>query len=315
MFDLLMPLVAMALDVRLADPHGWPHPVRLLGAGADALERVGRRLPVPEYISGGVCTVLLAGGAWTCVSLLTAVPWIGAVAALYFAFAGLALGGLLAEGRKVLRLLESGDLAQAREALSMLVSRDTSEMDAEQVAKSLAETLSENLGDGFFAPLFYLCLLGPAGMWAYKAVSTLDSMWGYKTERYRAFGCAAARLDDILAWVPSRLAGGALYVCGRFLTRNRRVKPGDIAAHARLTESPNAGWPMAAAAWVCAAPVGGGAVYFGKWKDKPMLGPHSGRWTVARLRLLIRLVLVSGLSFGGGLWLLTALVRLLTVAA
>lgn len=309
-----LPLVGLGLDLALKDPYSWPHPVRWLGTGADFLERAGRLLPMPLTVAGALCALLLACCSWSVVGALVALPVLGLVAGCYFAYAGLALGGLLQEGDKVLALLEQGELEQSRRAVGMLVSRDTSSMDEGMVAQSLAETMSENFGDGFVAPYFYLCLLGPAGLWAYKAVSTLDSMWGYKTERFRDFGWAAARLDDALAWIPSRLAAVALYGCGRVLVPEARdVRFSDIVRDARRMESPNAGWPMAAAAWVCRASMGGRVMYFGKWKDKPQLGPEGEAWSPVRLRLLLRLVRVSGVFLAVILWVLVSV--LLTVVA
>ncbi|WP_461210923.1 adenosylcobinamide-phosphate synthase CbiB [Desulfocurvus sp. DL9XJH121] len=300
-FALYLPLLALGLDLVLGDPQGWPHPVRLLGRTANRLEVLARRGAGALRLRGAVCVLALALGAGGAAWGLSSLPLLGWIAALYLAYAGLALGSLLREAGAVTDLVAAGRLPEAREALSMLVSRETADMDEDAVCRSLAETVSENLGDGLAAPFLYLVLGGAGGLWAYKAVSTLDSMWGYRTERWRELGWAAARADDVLAWIPSRLAGLALWACGGVM-RRRWAPLSRVRADAARTESPNAGWPMAAAAWAMGARVGGPATYFGELKDKPVLGPEDGRWDVARLRGLLRLVRAAGLACALATW-------------
>lgn len=300
-YSLYLPLFALGLDLALGDPQGWPHPVRLLGKGADRLEAVARKAAGSLRIPGALCVVVLGASAWIGAWALSALPLIGWILALYLAYAGLALGALLRECGAVVDHVAAGRLEEARGALSMLVSRDTEDMDEEAVCRSLAETVSENLGDGLVAPFFYLALAGPGGLWAYKAVSTLDSMWGYRTKKWRELGWAAARADDVLAWIPSRLAAVAILVCGRIM-RGRKVVFSAVRDDAALTDSPNAGWPMAAAAWVMEAEVGGPTPYFGQVKDKPRLGPSGGAWDVERLRALLRLVRFAGVGCAVAVW-------------
>ena len=300
-FALYLPLLALGADLMLGDPQGWPHPVRLLGRGADRLEALARHVRGGLRVPGVLCVAALAAaagfGAWA----LSSLPLVGWLCALYLAYAGLALGSLVRECTAVVDMVAAGRLDEARGALAMLVSRDVEGMDEDAVCRSLAETVSENLGDGLVAPFLYLALGGPGGLWAYKAVSTLDSMWGYRTERWRELGWAAARADDVLAWVPSRLAGLGIWVVGRFVT-GRKVALSMVREDAARTESPNAGWPMAAAAWAMGAEMGGPTRYFGQVKDKPRLGPAGGRWDVARLRGLLRLVRLSGLGCAAAVW-------------
>lgn len=301
-YALFLPLLALGADLVLGDPHRWPHPVRWLGRAALGLEAWARRPGVGLRRRGALCAWGLALGAGATAWVATSLPLVGWLLGLYLAYAGLALGALLAEGRKVLALVEAGDLPGAREAVAMLVSRDTSGMDEAQVCRALAETLSENLCDGLVAPFFYLVLLGPAGLWAYKAVSTLDSMWGYRTQPWRDLGWAAARTDDVLAYVPARLTAVFIVLCGWVLF-GRRVSLRIVRDDAGRMESPNAGWPMAAAAWVVQATMGGATTYFGVPKDKPVLGPLGRPWTCPQLRKLLRLVTFSGLSCALALWL------------
>ncbi len=168
--------------------------------------------------AGTICLLVNVLVVFNVVDLLVDIPYLGWAMYLYFAYSGLALGQLLKEGREISRILESGNLEGARARISLLVSRDTDDMNENDMRKALAETLSENFNDGFVAPAFFLCLGGPALMWAYKVASTMDSMWGYRSERFERLGWAGARADDILAYIPARLsalflAAGAWF-CG-----------------------------------------------------------------------------------------------------
>jgi len=245
----------------------------------------------------GLLAVLLLGlGAYFAVLLLTRLPLIGWLFALYFAYSGLALGQLLREARNVSRLIESGRLEEARGQLSFLVSRDTSALDEPSLWRTLAETVSENFCDAFVAPLMYLFLGGPPLLWLYKSVSTMDSMWGYKTDRFVDLGWAAARADDALAFIPARLSAYALIASGFILRLPAGQAHSELKRDARKMASPNAGWPMAAAAWLCGASMGGPAVYFGSSVEKPLLGPSNVQWDKDRFKTLFKLLFVSGIG-------------------
>ncbi|PTN32443.1 adenosylcobinamide-phosphate synthase CbiB [Desulfonatronum sp. SC1] len=304
---LTIPLLAAALDLWLKDPPNWPHPVRLIGWLLDRLERLVRSSPLPPRLAGLLCVLGLALGVGFAVRLIVSLPMVGWFPALYLSYAGLALGGLLQEGRRVARLLREQDVEAARTALAGLVSRDVEHLDENGIRRALAETVSENLNDAFTAPFFYLAFLGPAGLWAYKTVSTMDSMWGYKTPRWRELGWAAARADDLLAFVPARLTALALTTTARLLGRPA-VRLSELRRTASLTESPNAGWPMAAAALALRAGMGGPTSYFGQIKAKPWLGPEGEPWTDQKLNELLRLALLAGLGICATLVLATVLV-------
>ena len=224
--------VALVLDLWLGDPAlPWRHPVCLVGKALDWLERPARRFMLAAGATRERCRGRLAGAlallalvactgfaVWAVVSL----PLVGLLAAVYLAWAGLAMGSLLQTGELVLERVDQAPEAEARQALSWLVSRDTSAMDRPLMRKTLADTLSENLTDAFTAPFFWLLVGGPVALWCYKAVSTTDSMWGYMTEKWRWLGWAGARADDGLAFVPARLAAlSAALVHALFLLRQR----------------------------------------------------------------------------------------------
>ncbi|THB66748.1 MAG: cobalamin biosynthesis protein CobD [Desulfovibrio sp.] len=301
-----LPLAALLLDLMLGDPKNWPHPVRLVGLAVDSVNKLIRKAPRGLYgILGSVGVVVLVTGTGAVALLLCWLPWAGPVLALYLGFAGLALGCLLGEGRRVAAALSIGDDEVARRAVGYLVSRDTENMDRHAMSRALAESMSENLNDGLVAPYFYLALGSMAGpwwgvgmLWAYKAASTLDSMWGYRTPEYARLGWAAARLDDVLAWLPARITALAILCVARIQGLGRDMGFFRLlqatARDARRMESPNAGWPMAASAWAMGATMGGPTVYFGQTKDKPRLGPVDKDWDQDRILGLLRLVRASG---------------------
>ncbi|MFO7818572.1 MAG: adenosylcobinamide-phosphate synthase CbiB [Thermodesulfobacteriota bacterium] len=309
MFDIVFYIFAGFLaDLALADPRGWPHPVRWLGGYYDFWESRCRGLNLDPLLCGAAGVILLCLLVCIVVVGLISLPVIGWFFGLYLAYSGLALGGLIREGKKVLGLLEQGDLSGAREALAMLVSRDTSGMDKEEINASLAETLSENFNDAFCAPLFYLALLGPAGLWVYKAVSTGDSMWGYKNERFERLGKFAARADDLLAWIPARISAFLFVLCARMLPGEKKYSLGSvgevwgkIAKDARRAESPNAGWCMSAAAHTLGFRLGGPAKYFGEIKDKPYFNQQGACPGIKKQKELIRLMYLSGFVFVGAI--------------
>lgn len=297
MFPPLLSLLAVFLDVVFKDPPHWPHPVRLVGRAVNRLESVARSLPLPLRLSGALSVLFLAALTWFIVALLSSLPLFGLLAAMYFSYAGLALGSLLAEGRHVAELLGRGRIEEARAALSGLVSRDVSRMDEDSLRRSLAETVSENFNDAFVAPVSYLVLFAPPGLWAYKTVSTMDSMWGYTTDQWKDLGWAAARVDDLLAFIPARLSALVMLLCAR--TQGIAPLPTfqKLARHASRTASPNAGWPMAAAALLFQAGMGGPTPYFGRVTDKPWLGPPEKNWDSHKLDSLLRLIRTAGICF------------------
>lgn len=359
---LAVPPLALLLDLWLGDPCGLPHPVCGVGRMLRRAEAMARRhadgltegeRPAALRRAGGLAVVAVAGGValavWGLVNLSVLFQWLpvlsrwlGALMAVYFAWAGLALGSLLREGRRTLHAIEHGTLDEARAAVSMLVSRDTAALDRPDLRRALAETLAENFNDGFVAPFFWLLLGGPAGLWAYKAVSTMDSMWGYRTDRWCDLGRACARLDDVLAWLPARLAAFFLWLSAPLVLTDKGTGVGrggwrgfgPMARDARSMESPNAGWPMSAAAWLHGAPMGGPTPYFGVVKHKPVLGPRQcantgdakgsdgeggaapapaspSVWDAERLSRLLRHLRVAGLVAAGCLWGGALLLRLL----
>lgn len=243
-------------------------------------------------------------------SFLVSIPFLGLIFSLYLGYASLALGCLIREARKVQKLMEAGDTVSARKALSMLVTRDTENMNEQDIYRSLSESVSENYNDGFCAPFLYLSLLGVPWVWAYKMVSTMDSMWGYKTSQWKDIGYAGARLDDVLAYIPARL-GVLSMLCGSYILGLRnRPSLKTIARQAGKMESPNAGWTMSAAANLLNVSMGGNFTYFGKKKVKPVIGVDREKYSSAKVDQLISLILISSVIYAAFFITLAALLYL-----
>lgn len=290
--------VAFFLDLAFGDPAlPWRHPVVVIGKILNTLEPWGRRLGASRLV-GLICLLLIVALSGYLVHILSALPLVGLVFTVYFAYAGLATRALLHTCEEILTVIEEGSLEEGQRALSRIVTRDTGEQDGDTLRKSLADSLSENVTDAVVAPMFWLLLGGPVGLWCYKAVSTMDSMWGYKIDKWRSLGWAGARADDLLAYIPARLS--VLFLWGAaqlspLSAQNGGRWPGltVIAHQASGMESPNSGWPMAAAAWLLGARLGGPTVYFGEMNDKPWVGlpeAEAQAWDASRVRALLVLV-------------------------
>ncbi len=300
-----------ALDLLLADPEGMPHPVVYMGRAITALEGVLRprlpKTPGGELLGGAVLAAALPAGTFAvasgaCRAARRLHPAAGFALETLWCWQALALKGLAAESGKVQAELERGDLPAARKAVARIVGRDTEALPAEGVAKAAVETVAENFSDGVAAPLFYLLIGGAPLALAYKAVNTMDSMVGYKNDRYLYFGRAAARLDDAANYLPSRLAA-LCWIGGAFLTGQDgrgawRIWRRDRRNHA----SPNSAQTESACAGALGVQLAGPASYFGKRVDKPAIG-DPGRPVepedIARANRT--LYAAGGLALGAGL--------------
>jgi adenosylcobinamide-phosphate synthase len=271
-------LGAFLLDLLVGDPRWLPHPVVLMGKSISYGERLllrGNRHG--DFIAGVALSLLViaisAGTAWGFVISFRKLPlWSSFLATVALASTTLATRALLDAVRLIEAPLRAGNLALAREKLGHIVARDTAELNQDKVLRASLESLSESTCDGIVAPLFYLLLGGIPLAMAYKAVNTLDSMIGYRTDRYFYFGKFAARLDDAMNFVPARLT--ALFIVIATLTV--RLNPAAALSvawrdHANHL-SPNAGYPEAALAGAFGIRLGGPSIYFGKEVYKPYIG-------------------------------------------
>ena len=213
-------------------------------------------------------------------------------------FFGLAAKTLFREVRQVFEAVDES-LEKGRRQVGRIVGRDTSELSAQEVRTAALETLAENMSDGVVAPLFWLLLLGVHGMMAYKMVNTLDSMIGYRTERYRLFGCWAARIDDVVNYVPARLTDTLLIFSYTWFHSNRgergrlRHLLNFVAYYSRCHASPNSGWPESALAGILDCRFGGPHHYFGEYFYKPFIGDNPRPLTTDDMRLSLRVSFIT----------------------
>ncbi len=296
------------LDWVLGDPEPLPHPVRLIGHAIRTGERTLRRSgdgPEKEFVSGVVLTsAVVLGSAFATSMLLKTLrssnASFGRAAEVWLAASCLATRNLLDEAQAVVHALEHSDLDTGRRRLARIVGRDTASLNRNEIVRAVIETLAESLSDGIIAPLFYLTLGGVPLAMAYKATNTLDSMIGHRDETYEWFGKAAARLDDVANFVPSRIA--ALLICGGaalFDSCSFEQAWTTWRLDAQKHASPNAGQPESAMAGALQVQLGGVNTYRGERVESALLGasfpsPEPGD---ARRALQIT-ALASVLGFG-----------------
>ena len=269
------------LDMIFGDPHGFPHPVRLMGGLISELEKrlldMENRNPDRELKNGKLlaAAVLLSVSAVSAAVFIAAYfahPILGACAEAFMTYQILAAKGLKSESMKVFDRLERDDLSGARKAVSMIVGRDTDNLDAEGVTKAAVETVAENTSDGVVAPMLYCAVGGPVLGLMYKAVNTMDSMIGYKNDKYLYFGRAAAKLDDAANFLPARISAVFMlfsaFIGGFDFKNALRIYKRDRLKHS----SPNSAHTEAVCAGALGVRLAGDAVYFGKAVKKPFIG-------------------------------------------
>ena len=269
------------LDMIFGDPQGFPHPVRLMGGLISALEKrlldMGNRNPDRELKNGKflAAAVLLSVSAVSSAVFIAAYfvhPILGACAEAFMTYQILAAKGLKSESMKVFDRLERDDLSGARKEVSMIVGRDTDNLDAEGVTKAAVETVAENTSDGVVAPMLYCAVGGPVLGLMYKAVNTMDSMIGYKNDKYLYFGRAAAKLDDAANFLPARISAVFMlfsaFIGGFDFKNALRIYKRDRLKHS----SPNSAHTEAVCAGALGVRLAGDAVYFGKAVKKPFIG-------------------------------------------
>lgn len=303
---LIIPLTAgYLLDLLLGDPAGWPHPIRLFGwliAKGEAWLNKGRALFVKGLLlSLTLCTTTFISFHYLSTKLWELHPIAYYIFSSLFVFYGLAHRQLITEGKKVFETLQDQGLEAGRLQLSHIVGRDTHHLSAAQIRIAVMETLSENLSDGVVAPLFYYACAGVPGMMTYKMINTLDSMIGYRTDRFEQFGKFAARLDDVVNFIPARLTA-LLMVIVSFSKQGFRF----ILRYGHRHKSPNAGHPEAALAGILDARFGGTNIYHGVTVTKPFIGSNPRELAPEEIKkavninhrvclLMVILIIITGL--------------------
>ncbi len=292
--DSLIIISAFILDLLLGEPRNLPHPVQCMGIMIERLETLLRRFAKTAYalrIAGAALVITVVSIVFLTTYLVLHVSrgisiYFGVFVSALLAYTTISARGLADAAKAVLSKLDSADIQAARESLSMIVGRDTASLGEEEIVRAVVETVAENTSDGVIAPLFYLTIGGPAFAMAYKAVNTLDSMLGYKNERYLHFGWAAARLDDLANFLPARLSAILISLTTemyRLLGSVRMSRPGSetvayfspwriMLRDRRNHTSPNSGHPESAVAASLGIRLGGPSSYAGVVIPKPYIG-------------------------------------------
>lgn len=285
--------IGFLLDLLIGDPKNWPHPVRWIGNFIERSTAIfnKKRFRMLKGTIVALATIgLVLAIVFVIVTFMYSVNlYVGILVEACFIAIALAQRSLRDEALQVAIPLEEGDINSAREKVSYIVGRDTESLNESEIARATIETVSENTSDGVTAPLFWAFLLGAPGIWLYKAVNTLDSMIGYKNEEYKDFGMFAARLDDVLNFIPARLTGfllviataneGKISLWKRFVGWNR---------DARRHPSPNSGFLEAATAWQLGIQLGGKNTYKGVLSERPTIGPAYIPLTAHHIRVAVR---------------------------
>ena len=298
-FIAILPLlIGWLLDFVFGDPSRLPHPVvwfgKMISWGEHRLNHGSHRMAKGAVMA--ICFILLVFFVvWGLKRLVpNMVLWL--ILDTIIIFYCLAGTTLIHEVREVFLALDRS-LDEGRRQVARIVGRDTSQLSAQEVRTAALETLAENLSDGVIAPLFWLALLGTPGMLAYKMVNTLDSMIGYRTERYKDFGCWAARIDDVANYIPARLTALLMVIASGKLSLLKFVWK-----NGRRHASPNSGYPEAALAGALNCRFGGPHYYFGELFDKPYIGENDRELTTQDMHTAVRInrlaeVLMLALTF------------------
>ena len=284
LFVILPLLLGWFLDLLIGDPAWLPHPVvgfgKMISFGEHRLNKGTHR-----KLKGALMAIVLISMVFAVAYFgLSILPPFGRVGAdfilIFYCLAGTTL---IREVRQVFLALDRS-LDEGRKQVARIVGRDTSELSAQEVRTAALETLAENLSDGVIAPLFWFAILGIPGMLAYKMVNTLDSMIGYRTDRYRDFGCWAAHIDDIANYIPARLTALLMIVAA-----GKPRLTGFVWRNGRNHASPNSGYPEAALAGILNCRFGGPHYYFGQLFDKPFIGTNDRPLTTDDMRTAVQI--------------------------
>ncbi len=307
---LIIP-TAYALDALLGDPPSLPHPIRWMGKSIEVLEPACRKWTDNELIAGLMFAVTLIMFWWGASSAMVhAVYWLhpgaGIVLEVILIYYCLSVRSLSDAGMEIHRLLSQGRVDDARSALAMIVGRDVNHYQEEEISRAAVETVAENFVDGVLSPLFFAAVGGAPLAVAFKIINTMDSMVGYKNDRYLRFGRTAARIDDIANFIPARLSAPIIALAAGW------VAPGSggqalrtAMAEGNRHSSPNAGYPEAAFAGALAVKLNGPNFYAGVLVEKPYIGAAFGAAGVAHISKGCQLMMLSAVISMALAWVLS----------
>lgn len=300
-----MPVAALGffLDLLIGDPKFITHPVVLIGKAIDFLEKYLRKLAAPYFglrFSGILLTTIVVGGTYALMWVVQTGAyslnyWLGLAVSIWFMGTTVAVKGLAAAAREIYSLLDSDNLPEARKKVGWIVGRDTNCLDESEITRATVETVAENIVDGIIAPLFYGFIGGVPLAMAYKAVNTLDSMVGYRNEKYKEFGWSSARFDDVCNYIPARITGVLLLltfiILGKPAGDAYRVIRRDSGQH----PSPNSGIPEAAVAGALGIRLGGINYYGGVKSLRAYMGDPKELLSKAHIAETVKIMYTASL--------------------
>lgn len=298
-------VIGFILDLLIGDPHWMPHPIRFIGNLIAISEKVIRKFTgksEKQLLFGGVILVLWVLAVSAVIPFLLLfflyqyLPVLGFILECIMCYQILATKCLKAESMKVYYSLKKGDIEEARYNVSMIVGRDTKILDETGITKAAVETVAENTSDGVIAPMIYLAIGGPVLGFFYKAVNTMDSMVGYKNDKYLYFGRCAAKLDDILNYLPSRISAWMMIAVCPVIHLDGKTAKRIYLRDNRNHASPNSAQTEAVCAGALNVRFAGDAYYFGKLHKKPTIGDDSRKIEIEDIRRANKLLYAA--AFG-----------------
>jgi len=300
MIDILLGYIA---DLIFGDPYWFPHPVRAIGSFISFFERIIRRIArtaiaqkIAGFILAGVTVGISYAVVWWLIKIALSVNMLlFHILNIFFIYTVLATKCLGQEAKKVYKFLKNGEIDNARETLSYIVGRDTDRLDTQGICRAVIETVAENISDGIVAPLFYLFLGGASLAMAYKAINTLDSMVGYKNERYINIGVASARLDDIANFLPARITALFIVVASFLSGMNSRHSFLIMIRDGHKHTSPNSGYPESSMAGALDIQLGGPSTYGGRIVEKPYIGDPIDTIHPEHILLSVKIMYITSL--------------------
>lgn len=292
--------VAYILDLIFGDPAWFGHPVRVIGRLIEKFEPFLRSRIKNERIAGVVLALVVIGLTWSfCFILIRQASllnkYLGSALSIFFIYTALAVKDLKMQSQRVYFALKNNDLALARKNLSLIVGRDTHNLNQQEITRATIETVSENTLDGIISPLFYAFLGGAPLALAYKAVNTLDSMVGHKNEKYSNFGWASAKLDDAANFIPARLCVLLLPAASALLAKNGLNSFRMALRDGRKNPSPNSGIPQAAVAGALGIQLGGMNFYNSQPVFKEVIGDNINPLGIGQIKESIKISFVCSL--------------------
>jgi len=298
-------ILAYIVDCIIGDPRWIPHPVIFMGRAITQLERGVRRIAhTPKQLKAGgfLLPLILVGGVflltWGVLYLVALIhPWLAWALEVLLIATTIATKGLKDAGMEVYRHLRAGDMPAARRSLGMIVGRDTEHLDEPEIVRGTVETVAENIVDAITSPLFYAAIGGAPLAIAYRAVNTLDSMVGYKNEKYKDLGFASARLDDVANWIPARITAILLTIAAWLLRHDARSAWRTVRRDAKEHPSPNSGYPESAVAGALGVRLGGHNVYKGIASFRAYMGEPKEPLRAEHIPMTVRLMYLSSAMF------------------